>query len=81
MLEEMRQAGWVVRTDEGEWMLCVAAEAILLGDLMARVVVGVADEQSQAPGITPDDQRLLNATVGQMREAMARPVAMLAQIG
>ncbi|GAB2886588.1 hypothetical protein GCM10027046_13680 [Uliginosibacterium flavum] len=81
MLEEMRQAGWVVRTEDGAWMLCVAADALRLGDLMARVVVGVAEEQSHEPGITLDDQQLLNATIGQMRAAMAQPVSALAQIG
>ncbi|MBS1208053.1 MAG: hypothetical protein H6R19_451 [Proteobacteria bacterium] len=81
MLEEMRQAGWVVRTDDGAWMLCVVADAILLGDLMAKVVVGVAEEQSRESGITQEDQRLLKVTVGQMRKAMASPVALLAQIG
>lgn len=81
MLEEMRQAGWVLRTEDSSWALCVAGDSILLGDLMARVVVGVLDEESHAPGITQEDQRLLNATLGQMRAAMAQPVASLHQIG
>jgi membrane protein len=77
MLEEMRLAGWTVRTEDGEWMLCVAAEAISVGDLVARLVVGVAEIQVKDPMIRPDDQQLLVATVGQMRQAMARPVTSL----
>ncbi len=81
MLEDMRQAGWAVRTEEGAWMLCVGADAIRLGDLVARLVVGVAEAQVRDPRITPDDQALLVQTVGQMREALSRPVSSLAGRG
>ena len=40
MLEILRNAGWVVRTDEGAWMLCVAAETLSQGALVARITFG-----------------------------------------
>lgn len=80
LLEDMRQAGWVVRTEDGAWMLCVAAGAILLGDLVARLVVGVIDVQTQDPLLTVGDQAILHVTVDQMREAMAQPVTELAGV-
>lgn len=81
MLEDMRLAGWVVRTEEGAWMLCIAADAIALGDLVARLVVGVVEAQVKDARITVEDRALLLATVGRMREAMAYPVAELAAAG
>lgn len=80
MLEDMRLAGWTVGTEDGEWMLCVAAEVISVGDIVARLVVGVAEIQVKDPMIRPDDQKLLVATVGQMRQAMARPISSLEEV-
>jgi len=77
MLEEMRIAGWAVRTEEGAWMLCVAAEAITIGDLVARLFVGIKDVEVRDPLIRPDDRQLLRAMVAHMRQSMTRPVTVL----
>jgi membrane protein len=74
MLEEMRHAGWVVRTEGGAWVLCVAAEAISLGDLVARLMVGVAEAPGGQAPMSPEDRTLLKKVAEQTREGLRYPV-------
>lgn len=36
LLESMREAGWVMRSDEGEWLLTVPAGRLTVADVVAR---------------------------------------------
>lgn len=78
LLEDMRLAAWVVRTDEGAWMLCVAADRLRLGELMAALVIGIGSGADSASGLDRDDRVLLDACMGQLRAALDQPVTALA---
>lgn len=70
MLEILRSAGWVVRTDEGAWMLCVAAEKLSLGALLALITFGSVD----ACLITGDDAVLARSLENEIRAGVQAPL-------
>lgn len=70
MLEILRNAGWVVRTDEGAWMLCVAAEKLSQGALLALITFGSED----ACLITGDDAALARGLEDEIRAGVRAPL-------
>lgn len=77
LLEDMRQAAWVVRTEDAEWMLCVAGDSLRVGDLLAELVLGIPSDATGAKDMLPDDRHLLESSMGQLRAALDQPVSAL----
>lgn len=75
LLEDMRQSAWAVRTDEGEWMLCVAGDSLRVGDLLAVLVLGISGGAAATSGLSAEDRSLLEASLQQLRVALDQPVS------
>lgn len=73
MLNIMRGLGWVVRTEEGAWMLCRAAESLSVGQVLAQ---GVFEHGGQAQMIR-EDAALAELLREQMQLKMDQPVTAL----
>lgn len=74
MLEDMREAGWVARTDDAAWMLSIPGEQLCLGDLLVGLVIGILPSDLKAPGLSEADRQLLEAHLHLLREKLATPV-------
>lgn len=74
LLDELRRSRWVARTEDGEWILSVAAHTLLLGDLLAALSMGPEDRDVGELAGFPEDQRLLRETLGRMRQGLRQPV-------
>ncbi|MDO6387431.1 MULTISPECIES: YihY family inner membrane protein [unclassified Uliginosibacterium] len=81
MLEDMRLAGWTVRTEDGAWMLCVAGEALQLGELISCLVIGVQRSEVLDARFSAADRALLDCSLGELRTTLARPVGRLSAPG
>jgi membrane protein len=75
MLDDMVQAGWAVRTEEGDWVLSKSAHALSLGDVMAWLALGGGPE----PDVGIDEQRVIRAALARLRSALDTSVASLVE--
>lgn len=74
MLDELRVSGWVVRTEDGGWMLCVSSRDLHLGDLLARQVIGSGWEEAGDLEGHPEDRRRLEESMALLRSRLSWPV-------
>ncbi|MEN3110344.1 YihY family inner membrane protein [Uliginosibacterium paludis] len=75
ILGDMRDAAWVVRTEEGAWMLGIPGDRLAFGDLLTRIVIGILPEDLKAPGLSGADAALLEERLGVMRASLGAPVS------
>lgn len=71
LLNDMREAGWVVRTEDGSWMLAIQSDQLAFGDVLTRIVIGIAPADLRAPGLLPEDAALIEARLGVLRTTLA----------
>lgn len=74
MLEDMREAGWVARTEDGTWMLSIPGNQLRFGDLLTTIVIGISPSDLKAPGLSDADRLLLDENLQMLREALSAPV-------
>lgn len=75
LLDRMRDAGWVVRTEEGGWVLVIPGGQLTAGALLGPVVLGIQAADLSAAGLSEADRQLLQAVLDGMRGALPEPVA------
>lgn len=70
MLHTMRAIGWVVRTEEGAWMLCLPAEQLQLGQVFARAMF----EHAGLESMTQEDAALAEALRASLLQGLDAPI-------
>ncbi|MFA9440339.1 YihY family inner membrane protein [Uliginosibacterium sp. sgz301328] len=77
MLEDMRAAGWVVRTDAGDWSLSMPADRLRLGDIILTLAIGLVPGESKFARLNDVDQRVIDAALIRVQAALDTPIAHL----
>lgn len=74
MLGEWRRYGWVVRTEEGAWVMCVSAQSMTLGELVSHHLIGPELGEENVLHDHPEDQRRLQQVLAVLRERLRQPL-------
>ncbi|MFT4173737.1 MAG: YihY family inner membrane protein [Rhodocyclaceae bacterium] len=80
MLEDMRSAGWVMRTDAGDWSLTIAAERLTLGDVIMTLVVGILPDTSRHADMLDGDQRIVEHALARVQASLDTPIPQLMDV-
>ncbi len=74
ILSDMRDAGWVARTEDGGWLLGIPGDQLPFGEVLTRIMIGISPADLNVPGLSAADVALLEERLGTVRAALREPI-------